>query len=263
MPNETSVWASTSSIRPVSAMLQGTTTGVSLTTATGLLYACVGDYGALGLSTTGIGVIVNQARIVSTPLVVSRVATAIWSPSCDNDYDFINTTNSGLNTPDGTDILTVIGTGLASTSVRMNMYALVNWEAQIHDRAASIVEVTPAIVDIADLQKGLRKVSEFGQVRVEDDFVIGVAFHPPNTASAIVDASGPTAQTVGALNSSELRALNSNDLAQKARQVAEYAEHVADTSGSVRRVIENSAATAATLMAAAAVGRGLQIAGRP
>jgi len=169
LPNYAAIAASSTLIRASAYSVEATLSGVSPLSQTGTLYGLVGPQSNLGAATTGIGVLLAQSRIVATT-VPANVVKTIGGFACQSDFDY-GVTNIAFGDSDA-DVLTVMATNVAA-STTMPVMAVVNWEIGINDRTTSVFSMTPPIIDLNDLQVGLRKIAQC-QTFVQSAFDMGM-----------------------------------------------------------------------------------------
>lgn len=257
VPNNSSIQASANQVRCTAATLQGSVSGVSLTSAVGQLAAVVTTANLGGGSPINISSLVYSARSASTTEIVTKVAACYVGWSCTLDYDYVLSNYSALPTDGDADILTVIGWNLASVAgTRVTCSFLINWECSVLDRATTILASAPAVIDQIDLQRGLRNLSSHGQCFILDDFDLGTSGIGMLTAVASYPGMVGSTPTITTESTSQGLPSHSTSTSNFSRENAiSMLDQAANASGSLRTIIENTASAAATLAVGAAMAR--------
>jgi len=148
-------------------------------------------------------------------------------------YDYIAVNNTAVDSD--SDLLTCMLINGQSGQACRYQYVC-NWECQVADRTASILPTAPAVIDMEDLQRGLRKLA-MHQTVSDTQFLsregggIGGGSAPSTSSPAIEPPIPPT-----------------GDLSGRANVMADYMDQAAEASDSLRRIALNSAAVAGTVL---------------
>lgn len=252
MTNQSSIVSSAPQVRPSSASLEACSSGLPLTSESGTLYALVGTTTEIGQATTSITALLGQARIAATPNCGDGVAKAVFGFNCPNDFDYRPSASQSAGDGD-TDILTVIMTFMAA-SQSLTAFAVVNWECNVANRFASILPVAPAVVDSADLQRGLKALAR-SQVFIQETLDIGLGQYGPLMIAS--NAYVPYQTTSSTLSQTSQDASSRSVSVEQyspppvqptlTARVTEYTDAAEAASRGLRSVIENAAATATAL----------------
>jgi len=198
VPNLSSLFASASNYRVTGAAISAFVANQAPANMQGQMIVSILPAQVAIATTTTILQIMNGTEVARSSTIFNTVGNGLWTPQSTR-YDTYQVVPSGasMSTSFGATapVFNILVTNLSANTINTQLFGCINYEVTLTNGNSTVLQDSPAVIDMADLQRGVRLAATRDLVFFTDEVLMGevgigampsAIVAPPNLSSTQV-----------------------------------------------------------------------------